>query len=358
MKENNMKMKKGLLFPALICAAMLTACSQSGESAAMSGNYKGSMTNGAAYDSGGSASYESYDDYGGDYIMADAASDTSYENASEGGLTADTLRKEMLVYSCTMSIDTLDFGASIDTFRSTLDLYGGFIEQENYSDGGHQGSWYSGNDQKWQTYTATLRVPSRNYDDFCNAAAQLGDLRSKNASVQNVSQEYSDLETTLKIYEAKEERYIALLAGITDDEYAITIEKELTELQIQIAKIRTRMNEIQTDVAYSYVYITIKEVREYTSEPVKTDTFLDRLMVTLKDAGSGFLSFLEGLLFLLIYTVPYVVLIGIIVFIIVSIIKAIKRHKKAKREKLSSLSAEQPSAVSEESDEGEKNPNE
>ena len=43
----------------------------------------------------------------------------------------------------------------------------------------------------------------------------------------------------------------------------------------------------------------------YVSVPAKTDTFLDRLGNTLSNAGSGFLVFLEGLLFFLIYTVPY-----------------------------------------------------
>lgn len=92
-----------------------------------------------------------------------------------------------------------------------------------------------------------------------------------------------------------------MLADITNDEYAVAIERELTDVQIQIANIKTRMNEIQTDVAYSYVYITINEVKEYTAEPVKTDTFFERLSATVSDAASGFLDFLETLLYIIIY---------------------------------------------------------
>ena len=334
-------MKNRFILPVLICAAVMTACSASDNaSGAAASPYQGVAANGASYSSkGGYESYDSYDSYG-DYETADTASGSA--DSSEGSLSADSLKKEMLVYSCTMSIDTLDFDSSLGTFKNTLDMYGGFIEQENYSDGGSQSGWYNEHSQKWQSYTATLRVPSKNYDAFCEAAAQLGYLRSKNARVENVSREYSDLETTLEIYEAKEERYIALLAGITDDEYAVAIEKELTELQIQIAAIKTRMNEIQTDVAYSYVYMTINEVKEYVAEPVKTDTFGERLAVTLKNAASGFLSFLEGLLFVIIYLAPYLVLIGIIVFIVVSLARSAKRRKAAKRQK---MQEQQPSAA-------------
>lgn len=236
----------------------------------------------------------------------------------------------MLVYSCNMVVDTLDFDTSLNSFKNTLEMYGGFIEKENFNDGGGNGRWYYEDEEKWKGYSATVRIPSKNYDAFCNSAGDLGDLRSKTSNVENLSQEYSDLSTTLEIYEAKEQRYISLLADITEDEYAVEIERELTDIQIKIANIKTRMNQISTDVAYSYVYFTLNEVKEYVSVPAKTDTFLDRLGNTLSNAGSGFLVFLEGLLFFLIYTVPYLLLIGIVVFVVVSTVKKRRAKKLAK----------------------------
>lgn len=234
---------------------------------------------------------------------------------------ASGISREMLVYSCNMTIDTLDFTSTVDGFRALLDQYGGFIETENYGDGGAYGRWYSETAEKWQSYSATVRVPSRNYDAFCNSTGTLGDLRSKNASVQNLSSEYSDLSTTLEIYEAKEERYIALLAGITEDEYAVAVERELTDLQIEIARIKSRMNKISMDVSYSYVYITINEVKRYVSEPVVTDTFFDRLKNTVSDTWIGFVEFWESLLFWIIGILPYLVLIALLVFILFVILK-------------------------------------
>lgn len=310
------------------------------------------VTTAASYDMADN-SYESYD-----YDDAkDTAGTSNMLNMSEAGesdaktsgddnvqSSESGIKREMLVYTCHMEIDTLDFKTSVDTFKNDLESYGGFIEQENYSDGGGGGRWYSENSEKWQSYTATVRVPGKNYDAFCNSAGELGDLRSKNASVQNFSQEYTDLATTLEIYEAKEKRYIALLADITEDEYAVAIERELTDIQIQIANIRTRMNTIRADVAYSYVYITINEVKEYSAEPIKTDTFADRLDNTLRNAGRGFLEFLEGLLFVLIYLAPYLVLLGIIVFIVVF---AVKKSKARKARPAVERAAEPPVDVTE-----------
>lgn len=320
-------MKKISITSFLLSAALLTGCGSSSnyasDTAGISQNSKGY----ASYDSASEAYYDSDYSYSDEVENGDASSNSS---GDEDGLTADRIKKEMLVYSCDMSVDVLDFDTAVSKFKESLDSYGGFVENENYNDGGSGSRWYSEDDEKWQTYSATVRVPSTDYDAFCAAAAELGDLRSKNASVQNVSSEYYDLSTTLEIYEAKEQRYIALLADITDDEYAVSVEKELTELQIEIAKIKTRMNDISTDVAYSFVNISINEVKQYTPEPVQKDTFGQRLKNTISSTASNFVKFLEVLLFIIIALLPYIILIGIIVFVIILIRKSIKKKKAAK----------------------------
>ena len=133
---------------------------------------------------------------------------------------------------------------------------------------------------------------------FCKEAEEIGDMRMKNASVQNLTTEYSDLTTTLKIYEAKEQRYLKLLAEIEDESRALSMERELTDIQVQIANIKTRMNSIENDVAYSYINLSLNEVREYQEVKVREpeDTFGQRFKITVKKTTNGFLNFLEGLL--------------------------------------------------------------
>ena len=183
-------MKKISITAFLLSAALLTGCGSSSnyasDTASISQNSKGY----SSYDSASEAYYDSDYSYSDEVENADASSNGS---GDEDGLAADRIKKEMLVYSCDMSVDVLDFDTAVSKFKESLDSYGGFVENENYNDGGSGSRWYSEDDEKWQTYSATVRVPSADYDAFCAAAAELGDLRSKNASVQNVSSEYYDL---------------------------------------------------------------------------------------------------------------------------------------------------------------------
>lgn len=284
------------------------------------------------YASDVSASKEAYSEE--TYDLAEGASDAEANASDAGGgslsvtenRTDLSIDREMLVYTCNISIDTLDFEKSIGDFKDSLEQAGGFVESESYDDGYYGGSYVVDEELKDRTYTATVRIPADKYNSFLEGANELGDVRSRSATVENVSQEYSDLGTSLEIYEAKEKRYINLLSDITDDEYAVEIEKELTELQIQIAQIKTRMSKIETDVAYSYIHMTIHAVKEYEKAPARTDTFGQRFVNQLHNTWEGFLLFLEGTLFVLIGAFPYLMIAACIVLIVLKI----RKRKKQK----------------------------
>lgn len=314
-----LRMKKRRLFLLLLSVQLLlTGC----------GSVAETMSD---YASDASASKEAYSQ--GNYDMAEgvSAEETSASSAEDGSLPVTENRtdlgidREMLVYTCNISIDTLDFEKSVEDFKDSLDQAGGFVESESYDDGYYGGEYVVDEELKDRTYTATVRIPADKYSSFLDGANKLGDVRSKSATVENVSQEYSDLGTSLEIYEAKEERYINLLSTITDDEYAVEVERELTELQIQIAQIKTRMSKIETDVAYSYINVTIHAVKEYEQAPARTDTFGQRLVNQLHNTWDGFLVFLEGTLFVFIGAFPYLIIAACILLIIFKIRKKKKQ---------------------------------
>lgn len=318
----------------VLCYALLAGGCGTGGS-----NDTGSTNNIKAddFDAGGQGAETQENDAAsgiGDETSGNASAEAEGESGAESKADDKTtqtssseINTDMLVYTCNLIIDTLDYGQSVATFQSMLAAAGGFVESENYSDGRSSSPYYIEEYEKVKLYRATVRIPHDKYNDFLNGADQLGDVRTKTSNVQNVGQEYTDLNTSLQIYEAKEKRYINMLSTITDDEQAIRVEKELTELQVKIASIKTRMNEINEDVAYSTIEIQIREVSKYEKEkvPEKTDTFPQRLANTLKDTWKYFLIFMEGLLFFVIRIFPYALIAGVILLIV------LRYHRKKKK---------------------------
>ncbi len=248
--------------------------------------------------------------------------------ANTGTDSAPKLDKEMLVYRGELSIDTLDFDTSVNDFKTLLNQKGGFVESESYSDSYSTSGYYAvDNNRKHNLYYATVRVPSTEYDAIINAATTLGDVRSRCSDATNVTQQYSTYKSQLEIYEAEYARYLTLLESATDDEYALQIENELFDIQMEIARLKSGITNIENDVAYSYIDITIKEVKEYEEDPEPTDTFGNRFKNTCRQSWQSFLKFLENTLFFVIRNIYGIV----VIVVIIIVIKALIKKRKAKR---------------------------
>lgn len=257
---------------------------------------------------------------------------TSYDNENATANTTKKISTEMLVYRGSLVIDSLDFEKTVADFKKLILDNGGFVESENYADNKEMyARYYQEDEDTNKTYSATIRIPSDKYEYAMTQTGELGDLRTKSSNVTNVTQQYSTYKSELEIYEAEYSRYLDLLAKAKDDKYALEIEKQLFDLQVKIADLKSSMTNLETDVAYSYIDVEICEVKEYKEEPAKKDTFVDRLKNTCEESLEGLLAFLEGLLFFVIRSWYGFAFFALIVWIIVKIIKAsIKRDQKKK----------------------------
>ena len=301
-------------------------------------NYGNSVNKTAGIQGDYEESYEAGDD--GVYFDSATADEADYEANADGtddidldstvtskaASTASTINKDMLVYRGNLVLESTDFDKSYDTIKKMITEYDAFVESENLNT--------TNTYNNLRTYTSSIRVASAKYDDFMSGAGNAGTLKSKNSNAENVSQEYSDTAKALEIYEAKEARYIKQIETIKDETALIQLEDKLTELQIKIAQLKTRKSQIETDVAYSYVNLTLTEVK--VIEEGKDSSFAERLKATLHDSASDFLSFLESLLFFLIRALPELIVIFLIIFGIVKfIIFLIKRKKNPAKDKKS-----------------------
>jgi hypothetical protein len=151
----------------------------------------------------------------------------------------------------------------------------------------------------------------------------VGELMNKCQDVQNLSQEFSDLSSELEVLEAKRDSYIAMMkeAKTLDDmESLLMIDERLTEVEVSINQIKTRLNSINNDVAYSYITVTISEVKEY--EDPAPETFGERVAQGFKN---GWENFVGGCQNLVIWAAEHVIGLGIFLVILLTIWFALLR---------------------------------
>lgn len=245
------------------------------------------------------------------------------------------LKSEMLVYRCSIWMDTMEFEKTVAALKRKISEFHGFVENEQQSDGTSETSRYRLDEkEKNYSYFATIRIPSAYYESFVSATEGLGILRSKNSSVDNVATQYGTLKNQLQIAQTEYDRYLQQYENTQDEKVALKIQSELYNLAVTISDLKTRMSMMENDVAYSYVTIRIHKVTEKELEPKEEekkeepeeDTFATRMSKTADESWKQLLGFLESVLVFLIMNWWIIVLVAILLIIVIFLIRFLTRR--------------------------------
>lgn len=274
--------------------------------------------------------------------------DDSYDNqvdssdsSTQDGIqdqSGPAIQKDMLVYRGDVEITTKDYEQAMSGLGELFETYDCFIESSreytNYR-------YYDETDL--MVYSATIRVNSKDYDAFMNGIGGLGVVSSKSSNVQNMNMEYSDTVTALKIQQARLDRYLERLETERDNEIALQLENQIAEIQIQLQQLESRKALIETDVAYSYIDLEIREVKAYSAQVTHDDPLYKRVWVEIVNTYYEFTEFLVDVLFFCIHAFPYFVILVIVWLVIRKKLKGkVHMPKLRKRERKGSDSNEPP----------------
>ncbi len=167
----------------------------------------------------------------------------------------------------------------------------------------------------------TIRVPSERFDAAINELNDIGTTKSTEVSGFDVTQEFVDLESRLKNFEAQESVLLELMEQSRTVSDSIEVQRELSFVQGEIEVIKGRMRYLESMVSFSTI-----DIRIFEPEPIETQGFLNAIRRGLR----GAISLLNGLVFFLIAASPIFVLIAVIIIIIWLSLRARRRRRAAR----------------------------
>ena len=319
-----MKKRKLAAITILAAALCLSGC---GGSSSSNGAYHKEQAAGSSYeesyareDAMMAAEAESADaaagDYAGDYT-------------ADGGETDSALRAQdgqKIVYTGNLRIQTLEYDKSAASIRQKIKEAGGFSESESERDNNYYWYSYNGGNGSTRYLDITARIPSEKFESFINSLSGDGKIMSRSVNAENISQVYANKETYKKSLEIEQERLLEMMDKAQTIEEMITVESRLSEVERQLNVYKTDLAQMDKDVEYSTIYISLEEVKRY-SEETHTLTFAEELKYAFDDAISSFRNFCEDVVLFVVRNFPFLI---IFVIILVLIIRAIGRSR-AKR---------------------------
>ena len=289
----------------------------------------------AAYEYEEEAFYDEDDsaDFSGTDALNPNASSTDPSGGNESASTSSDakgkVRPEKLVYTGNLTVETTDFSATLARVKENITQMGGFIESEDDSDDAY--GWYMDGYRKSSSTLRTYiqaRIPSARFYEFLDGVeGDSAKVTSRSVNVQNISRRYSETATTIESYEIQERRLLEMMEDAKRVSDMLEIEARLSEVQGYLKQYRNSLADMDTDVAYSTVSISIREVGIYT-RPEAT-SFGDKLKESFSDGIWRFRNGVESFCVWLAGSFLQLILYIIILWLIIVIIKKLVRRRRS-----------------------------
>ncbi|MCL2864753.1 MAG: DUF4349 domain-containing protein [Lachnospiraceae bacterium] len=241
----------------------------------------------------------------------------------DGGATSDAF----LIHRAFAEMITTDFDHAIVALNELIEQHEGFIESSNINTENRQ--------QHDRRASFSVRVPSMRYQAFLDSVGDVGTLTSINTNVTNVTAQFADLDSRLNSLRAQEERLLLLVDEAQNMEDLISLEFHLGEVIRQIEWLTTDRNHLESQVNFSTVDVSIREVT--AAEEGRVDLFgnvgFSDIGGILNDSIRAMGTFGTWLVIIIVAALPWLLVGGIIAIIVIVCVKHRIKKRRLKKEK-------------------------
>ena len=228
-----------------------------------------------------------------------------------------------IIRHMSMDLETRTFTEAIQSIQTAVAEAGGYIESQN-----QEGYSLGGNRSRYQERYASIqaRVPSGKLDEVARSVGGFCNVLSQSENMDDITDSYYDAQSHLKSLRIQEERLLAILEKAEKLEDIITLENALTDVQYQIENLTASLRRMDSQVAYSYLNISLREVVEYQEVQEKPRSFGEQMREAFGDGMGDMVDGLQTFALFLARVGPSLV---VLVLIIVGIAALIQVCRKA-----------------------------
>jgi hypothetical protein len=213
-----------------------------------------------------------------------------------------------IVKNAEISLQVQDTAVALDALTGLASEYEGYIVNSR--------TWYEGT---YRLASLTLSVPVDSFEQVLRRLRGLAiKVLSEQATGQDVTDQYVDLESRQRNLEATAARIKSFLDQATTVKDALEVNQQLSAIEAQIEEVKGKLGYLKARAAYSSINISLEPER-----PKPTPTPLPAWTpgATFTEAGAALLSVLRVLADLIIWVVvillPFLVPLAVVVWLAV-----------------------------------------
>lgn len=182
-----------------------------------------------------------------------AKGDTSTGGGDEPLPALDPTRK--IIFTATLSLRADDVSRTYVTAVDLARQNGGYLEKSQFTNDDRE-------DNSRRTASLTIRVPVANYNALLESLRTVNgaSVETEGSSSNEVTDQYTDMQSRLRNLERTESRYLELMAQAKTIQDILTVQDRLSSVRSQIEQIQGRLNVLDHQSELATVNVTISPV--------------------------------------------------------------------------------------------------
>jgi len=193
--------------------------------------------------------------------------------AAESNVNID----KKIIKTAYLNIEVLNYDSSRKLIDATLKLYNAYVVNENLQNTDYQ-----------ITNNLNIKVPADKFEILLKEISKFAKkIDYQNIEMQDVTEEFIDVETRLTNSRKVEQTYLRLLRRTTTIEDILKIEQKLGEIRTDIESTQGRLKYLNHQVSLSSINLSIYQKLEYKYIPEKSEGFFQRLIKSIDLGWKG-----------------------------------------------------------------------
>ena len=164
-----------------------------------------------------------------------------------------TASGRQIIYTAGLGLAVFEVDATMDRLEAIPERHGGWIDQR---DGDR----------------LVLRVPAAELKTILAEIAEWGEVRYRTLEALDVTAEYTDLDSRIRVLEQIEAQLTALLAKAENVEQALEIQLELSRVRTELEALRAQMRLLASAIEFSTLVVQLYRIG-VEAPPVGDDPF-------------------------------------------------------------------------------------
>ena len=230
----------------------------------------------------------------------------------------------VVIQTGSLTLVVTDPAARVIEIRRMAEAMGGFVVSSNVYK-----TAYGSEGLTADQASITVRVPAAQLDEALERIKQGAvEVRSENISGEDVTQQYTDLQSRLRHLEAAETQLLGIMANATKPPDILAVYNQLAQVQGEIEIVKGQIQYYSESAAFSA--LSVELIPDEAAQPIETGSWDPK--GTVKNAVESLLRALQGLadlaIWIVIYLLPVALLaVGLPLLIIVLIVRGVRRRR-------------------------------